>query len=245
MLQLMKTNKTVLEQIGMSREEELIYKALLNKGPLSISDMVRQTKMHRPTIYKSLPNLIELGLVSVVPKGKYKLYIAGSPEKIEKIFNDLEDNFNAEIYDLHETYKMRDKKPIVTYTEGDKAIRSVFSDVVHSLNKNEVYYRYSSALTLSRKKYVPVDYRIIRDRKSLERFIITDESSKKIISRKLGKSVKTVPKDYDLFDLNITQIIYGNKVALIDYNSKTVIVIENEMIAQFQKKIFKLLYSKL
>lgn len=241
----MKTKETVLGQIGMSREEELIYKALLKKGPSSISEIVRLTRIHRPTVYKSMPNLLHLGLVSIMPKGKTKLYVAESPDKIEKIFENLEDDFNAEIHELREIYKARDKKPIVTYKEGDSAIKNVFSDVVSSLGKNEVYYRYSSALTLARKKYIPVDYRIIRDRKSLERLIITDEGSRKSMSKKLGKSVKTVPKDYDLFSLNITQVIYGNKVALIDYVSKTVILIENEMIAEFQKKIFKLLYSKL
>ncbi len=229
----------------MSKEEALIYKGLLKLGPASISDIIRETKLHRPTVYKALPNLSSLGLVNAMPKGKYKLYVAESPEKLEKLFNDLEDNFNAEIHELHETYKMRDKKPIVTFTEGDSAIKAVFSDVVHSLPKNAIYYRYSSGLTLSRKKYVPADYKIIRDRKSLERLVITDESSKNAGHAKLGRSVRTVPNSYNLFDLNITQIIYGNKVALIDYNSKTAIVIENEMIAQFQTKIFKLLYSKL
>ncbi len=151
----------------------------------------------------------------------------------------------AEIYKLHEIYLSADKKPFVTYQEGDQAIKDVFSDVVHSAKKEDVYYRYSSALSLGRKKYVPKDYRQVRDQKKLERFIITDESSKNIYSMKLGKSLKTVPNSYNLFDLNITQIIYANKVALIDYNTKTVITIENIMIAEFQKKIFKLLYSKL
>ncbi len=241
----MKTNKTVLEQVGMSREETLIYKALLRDGASSISDIIRKTKLHRPTVYKAIPNLLDQGLINVMPKGKYKVYVASSPDKIEKIFDDLEDRFNSEIYDLQEIYKMRDKKPIVTFAEGDKAIKDVFYDVVNSLPKNSVYYRYSSGLTLARKKFVPAEYAIIRDRKSLERLIITDESSKIISSKKLGRSIKSVPKDYNLFDLNISQIIYGNKVALVDYNSKTVIVIENEMIAQFQTKIFKLLYSNL
>ena len=247
-LQLMKTNKEsreVLEQIGMSKEEALIYKALLKMGPSSISEIIRQTKLHRPTVYKAIPSLTDLGLLSMMPKGKYKLYVAKSPEKLEKLFEDLEDDFNSEIFELHEVYKMRNKRPIVTYNEGDKAIKDVFSDVVHSLPKNSVYYRYSSGLTLSRKKYVPADYRIVRDRKSLERLIITDSSSKKAEHLKLGRSVKAVPCNYGLFDLDITQIIYGNKVVLIDYGSKTTILIENEMIAEFQKKIFKLLYSKL
>lgn len=180
-----------------------------------------------------------------MPKGKYQIYVAESPEKLERIFSDLEDDFNAEIYKLHETYQATGKKPIVSYAEGDKAVREVFSDVVHSLKKNDTYFRYSPGLSLERKKFMPADYRTIRDQKNLERFVITDESSKKLAYVKLGKSMKSVPHSCNLFDLNVSQMIYGNKVALIDYNTKSVITIENKMIAEFQKKLFKLLFSKL
>jgi sugar-specific transcriptional regulator TrmB len=235
----------ILEKIGFTSQQSLVYKALLELGPVSISHIVRKTGFHRPVVYKVLPFLIERGLVSVMPKGKYKIYVAESPEKLERIFADLEDSFNAEIYKLHEIYEAAGKKPVVTYAEGDAAIKEAFSDVVHSLKKNDAYYRYSSALSLTRQKYVPADYRSIRDRKGLERYVIMDESSKHRMSAKLGKAVKTVPNSYNLFDLNITQIIYGDKFSVIDYNTKTIITIENKMIAEFQKKIFKLLFSKL
>lgn len=180
-----------------------------------------------------------------MPKGKYKLYVAESPDRIEKLFTDLEDQFNYEIQDLYDAYEARNKKPRVSFAEGKKSITATYSDVVHSLKKGDTYYRYSSALTLNREKYVPSDYRRVRDQKGLERFIITNESSRKSHSRKLGREVKAVPADFDLFEYNISQIIFGNKVAFIDYNSKTTITIENPMIAEFQKKIFKLLFKKL
>lgn len=238
------SQKTILEKLGFSREEGEIYLALLELGPASISDIIRKTGIHRPTVYKILPVLIDRGLVGVMPKGKYKVYIAESPEKLERILLELEDSFNTEIHSLNEAYEARGRKPVVKFTEGDKAIRDVYSDVVHSLKKDDVYYRYSQGLTLARKKYLPDDYRQVRDRKGLERYIISDDSLKGK-PKKLGKSVKFVPADSNLFDLNISQIIYGKKVALLDYNTKTVVTIENEMIAEFQKKIFKLLYSKL
>jgi sugar-specific transcriptional regulator TrmB len=238
-------NKDILEQIGLTKDESTIYRTLLSVNPISISEIVRKTGIHRPTVYKTLPSLLEKQLVSVMPKGKNKLYVAESPERVEKIFEELEDEFNSEINTLFQNYKVRDKKPLVKYAEGDSAIKNVFSDVVHSLDKNESYYRYSSALNLARKKYVPKDYRAVRDKKDLNRYIITDSESLKISSKKLGKSMKSIPKDSDLFELDITQIIYGNKVSLIDYNSKTIVTIENEMIARFQEKIFKLLFGRL
>ena len=62
---------------------------------------------------------------------------------------------------------------------------------------------------------------------------------------RLERSVKFVPKNYGLFDYDITEILYGDKIAFIDYNTETGLIIENPVIAEFQKKIFKLLYDKL
>ncbi len=236
--------KSILEKLGFNKDQAQIYLALIELGPSSISDIVRKVGIHRPTVYQAIPNLIDRGLVSVMPKGKYKQYIPESPQKLEKLLVELEDDFNVEIHALQESYDSRGRKPAITFSEGDKSIKDLFSDAIHSLKKNDVYYRYSSSLTLARKKYLPHDYRQVRDRKGLERYIISDESGK-TSSRKLGKFMKFIPPGVNLFDLDITQVIYGDKVAFIDYRTKTVVKIENPMIAEFQKKIFKLLYSRL
>lgn len=236
---------SILEKIGFSKEESAVYHTLLEIGPCTMSDIVRKTGLHRPKAYHIVAVLANKELVGVMPKGKQKKYVAESPDKIEKLFTSLEEQFNKEIQGLYESYETKGKKPVVTYAEGDKSIINAYSDIVHSLKKNDTYYRYSSALTLNRKKYVPKDYREVRDRKNLERLVITDESSKKGQNLRLGRTVKAVPNDFDLFDYNISQVIYGDKVVFVDYNSKTTITIKNPMIAEFQKKIFKLLFKKL
>lgn len=237
--------KNILERIGFTGEESAVYTALLELGPSSITEIIKKAKLHRPKAYKVVSSLMDKDLVRIMPKGKSKLYVAESPEKIERLFSHLETEFNKEIQSLYESYEAQSKKPRVTYYEGDKSIIEAYADVVHTLKKNDTYYRYSSALTLQRKKYLPRDYREIRDKKQLERLVITNADGFNLRKAKLGKTVKAVPKDFDLFSHNVSQIIYGNKVSFIDYNSKSTITIENPMIAEFQKKIFKLLFKRL
>jgi hypothetical protein len=57
--------------------------------------------------------------------------------------------------------------------------------------------------------------------------------------------VVSVPKGFDAFDDNISKIIYGNKVAVIDYDSQVGWVIESERFARYEEKIFKLLFKSL
>jgi len=60
---------------------------------------------------------------------------------------------------------------------------------------------------------------------------------------KLTKDVVIIPKDYDIFEDNITKIIYANKVAIIDYNTQECFIIESSIFANFERKIFKLLFK--
>jgi sugar-specific transcriptional regulator TrmB len=238
--------KTLLEKIGFTEKESQVYLSLVKLGPSSATDIVKKAKLHRPEVYKALPVLIEKQLVSIVPKGKSKLYVAASPDKLEKVFKDIQDAFFSEIEDLHREYDEQGKRPVVTFSEGKEAITNVYSDMVHGLKKGETYFRYSSNSNLTNSKsLVPKEYRKVRDAKQLERLVITNEPTKKGHSLSLGRSIKSIPQTYDLFEYGISLLIYHNKVVIIDYNSKSTITIENEKFAEFQKKIFKLLFSKL
>jgi len=140
----------------------------------------------------------------------------------------------------------KEKRPLIKFLEGRKAITFVLNDLVRILKKDDIFYRYSSAKDARKnEKYLPHDYRKIRDQKQLQRFVIANENSMIGKKPRLERAVKFVPQNYGLFDYDITQIIYGDKVAFLDYNTETALIIENSIIAEFQKKIFKLLYDKL
>jgi sugar-specific transcriptional regulator TrmB len=236
-----------LEHVGFSKAESRIYTSLIAKGGGTISDLMVETGFYRPTIYKYIGVLIKKGFVRVGTRGKRKIYYAESPQKIEALIDLWYSTLSKNVDDLKDSFDYQGKKPIVRYEEGKEAIINAYSDVVRSLKRGEMYFRYSSdrALRSKQKLYSPKDYGTIRDAKGLERLIITNEPTKKAHSNKLGREIKTVPRDFDLFEYDVSQIIFGNKMVIIDYNTETVITVENPVIAEFQKKIFKLLFKKL
>lgn len=79
----------------------------------------------------------------------------------------------------------------------------------------------------------------------MQKFVITNEATESRRRNRIERYAKVVPKSFDPFEYNITQIIYGNNVAFIDYDSETASLIENPTFARFQRQIFKLLFSKL
>lgn len=238
--------ENILEKLGMRQDEANIYAALLGSGPETVSGIAKSTGLHRPAIYRILPHLIERGLVTSVPRGKQKRFAAESPEKLKTLVDEVAGDLQEAIPELMRAFSSRSKKPIVKFLEGRKGIMSVFEDLILTLRRGDVFYRYSSGREVKKnERYLPKNYREVRDQKQLERFVITNEQTAKTKKPRLERGMKVVPKDFGLFDYDITEIIYGDKVAFIDYNTETAFVVENPVIAEFQKKIFRILYEKL
>lgn len=237
----------ILEQIGLSKNESAIYLALLDLGPSGISKISEKTAIHRPLIYKALPELLEKKLVSQTQKGKSILYVAEPPNRLESIFDELKYQFFEFLPDLEDSYEKNNKKPKVRFLEGKDGTRRVFDDVVRSLKKGDTFYRYTSNKDGKEKKdrHVPKVYWTMRDSKKLERLVITNEKTFKSKADKLDRFAKAIPEKDEEFNYNVTEIIYGDRVAFIDYNSDTAMIIESRPIADFQKHIFKSFYKKL
>lgn len=237
----------LLKKLGLIDSEIGIYFYLLERGSaLSISDLAKGIGSFRPIVYKALSLLLEKGMVASVVKGKRKHYIAEHPEKIRRMLTDLTIDVEETLPDLEDIYKQPKNKPIIKFLEGKKGLTSVFADLVDSLKRGDVYYRYSSSTDIENtNSYLPNDYREKRDNKNLERYVINSTYVESTKEPDLNRNTKVVPPEFDQFSQNIVQIIYGSKVAVLDINTETAFIIENEQFADFQKKIFKLLYGKL
>ena len=116
-----------------------------------------------------------------------------------------------------------------------------------SLPVGGIYYRYSSSKKENKNRfaYIPPEYFELQKSKALERCIISNEKRVASHSANPNRDIVAIPAGFDLFDDNITKIIYGNKVAVIDYESQIGWTIESERFARYEEKIFRLLHSLL
>lgn len=237
----------ILRKLGLSGHESEIYLALLELGPAQITQVSEKTTIHRPLIYKALPALLNKKLVTQSKRGKRTFYMAEPPNRLESLFDDLKIDFFEILPELEDQYSNNEFKPRIRFLEGKDGTKRIFDDIVRSLKKGDVFYRYSSNANGNEKKdkHVPRGYRKMRDEKKLERQVITNEQTAQYKVSKLDRFVKIMPNDLGPFDHNVTEIIYGDKIAFIDYNSETAMIIESKRIADFQKHIFKEFYRKL
>lgn len=236
----------LFEKLGIPEKTARIYLTLLEYGTLSISDICSQWGLHRPEVYRALPLLEEEKLIQTITKGKRTFYRALSPERIEELIRDFERKQTPIISELRQKYENLSSDISVSYQEWKNAITRVFNDIIETLPENGVFYRVSAEDDVEiANTYLPKDYRERRDKKSLERYVIMGSKAAQAKTPRLERELVVIPRSIDEFDENVSMTLYGNKIAYIDFTHQSSIIIENPMIAEFQKKLFKLTYKYL
>lgn len=242
----MKTSQ-MLQKIGLEPTQIRIYLALLKRVQGSISDIVRATGLHRPAIYHHLPALMEHGLVSQSQKGRRSVYIAESPEHLTDVLKRLNEELQNALPDLLSAYRQTQTQPMIRYFQGAEGIRSAYEDLLRTVKKGDIVYRYESPLDYKKYgKYMPREYyeRILKGCE-VEWLIITNKTTLARKTKRLERLYKTVPLGENQFMYDISQFIYGKKVSFIDYRNEVASIIESATFAGFQRKIFKLLFDRL
>ena len=239
--------KQILSQIGLHEHEQRIYLSLLEIGSSSVSNIVDATRLHRPTVYKHLKTLEEKRLIQIMYVGKRKFFSAVSPERLKVIAETIPNRVESLLPELLKKFEYATGKPKVQWFEGDKVITWIYQDVLDTCKKGDIVYRYESPKDYTEiDAYLPPEYfeRFCK-KKEVEKYVITNEKTAKTKPRVLERVSKFVPTSFDIFEYDITQIIYGDKVAFIDVHNNTGWIVENSMFAHFQRQLFRLLFKRL
>jgi sugar-specific transcriptional regulator TrmB len=236
----------LFEKLGLRQSERAVYLALLKGGALNMTEIADAAGLYRPAAYSALDRLRELGLIVAAPKGKRMRYSAESPQKLKTLVTHTLQELDTALPALLALQRFSGVRPVMKYLEGKIGMKSIFADVVESLKTGEVFYRYTSEKDIDRaNSYLPKNYRAMRDAKKLERFVISNAASGTRKAPRMERAIKIVSPNEDLFDSDVIEIIYGTKVAFLDLSTETGIILESAPLADFQKRIFKLLYKKL
>ncbi len=235
----------IFKRLGLSKHAGAVYHYLGEHGPLLATHIISGTEVHRPAVYRALDSLKEHRFITLLHEGKRKYYRAASVDIIVKEFASVSihtekvaEKVRAH-HERHIPYGMR------LFT-GHTGIRAVFDDVIEHTPFKGTFYRYTSERNLDTvNAYLSPDYRARRDAKKLERQVISNPESGSLKRSRLERFIKFIPSTTELFDQNIIQFVYGDRIAFIDLNKEQALIIENKALADFQKIIFRQLYKKL
>lgn len=235
-----------LQECGLTEKSVQVYLTLLRIGSSHVTHIANSADLYRPDTYKALDDLKKRGLAEEVIVGKRIYFRATHPKNIKKSILALASQVDQIASDLEAQYEKGQQQTDLIAYSGKLGLQEVFRDVVETLEKGDTFYRYSTAKNQKKtNQYVPDDYREVRDEKNLERFVITNSHVKESKKKRLERELKVIPKEFDDFDQDIIQFIYGDKVSFIDIKTERGVIIQNKKLAEFQKKVFQLLYKKI
>lgn len=240
----------VLDFIGFSSKEVVVYLALLELGKGTVTEISRKAGINRPTGYHILSALEAKELVKASGKEPKQEYTAESPDQIEKMLSKKIENEQAvlkeaqkiipELKSIHNVAN----RPKVYFYEGKEGLQKVYED---TLSSQEEIRAYASVEDIhpTLPNYFP-DYYKRRAKKGISiRAIFTDNKEGRELSKndvqELRESV-FVPEDKFSFHPEIN--IYDNKVMIASWREKLGIIIESTEIADAMKKIYELAWAE-
>ncbi len=128
----------ILEKIGLSTGEALIFELLLEKGRSKASDLVDPSGLGRGNAYNILNSLREKGLIQVI-EGKQQLYETVDPSRLRKILDlkvreteRLSSEFEEELGNLQSAFQLSVGKPVIELFEGIDGLEKAIFDTLTS-----------------------------------------------------------------------------------------------------------------
>jgi sugar-specific transcriptional regulator TrmB len=130
-----------LKKLGLSESEITVYLRMV-AGALNARDLMKTTKMKRPTIYYALNSLEKRGLLSKSGKegdntfvlSPFKRLLAIAREKEDEAVS-LTEQISELIPGLTATSGVHAEKPTVSFFEGVDAVKHVIMDVMYTKNR--------------------------------------------------------------------------------------------------------------
>ncbi|MCA9354086.1 MAG: hypothetical protein KC877_01050 [Candidatus Kaiserbacteria bacterium] len=234
-----------LQTLGLEPDEVTVYTTLCKYGRLTLAGVAKHSALHRPRLYKLLPVVVKKGVVVEQVIGKRMYYMPIEPRLLHDRLQEYIGAFSEDVDELQGVYEGQQQKPDVTFLLGKQAYNALFDDIADILPKGEVIYRYSARNLNEKHFHTSKKYRDRRSKGHFDRQVITSESRAAQKTKRLDRLVKVIPESVDLFDDNVSQMIYSDRTVMIDHDNESVFIVRSKKIANFQRKLFKLLWKQL
>jgi sugar-specific transcriptional regulator TrmB len=239
------------DDIGLETRDKRVYEALVANPQTSLRKLAELTDINRGSVYESVKNLVDAGLVGSIEVGKQRRYMASNPNAIIELLKERQQKAQAAeqlassyIATLVKHTKPSETSPFATFYEDNEGVAAILRDVI---------------ATCSALRSRP--YRVIST-KRVRQYLYQNfpNFTQRRIDEKIKVSVIAVGNGGVRDDLserkwlpatrgagpNCYTIIYGDKTAFISMSETNVlsgIVVDNEGVANLQKELFERLWQ--
>ncbi len=237
--------KNILQKLGFSENEILVYITNLELGITAISNIAKFSGIKRTTLYAIVEKMEEKWFLQKYIKNNVSYYEATNPQELYEIFEKQIANLKQKLPELQALNNNFASKPKVYYFEWVENVAKLYKielednpDLVRIFSSN------ANRKTGERNKLRKLRNEIFKHTKKKPdmKIILNREAYENEKNWKKFQH-KTIRKE----DLNlwISIKIYGNKTHFLSMNdSITGLLIENKEIAETMQSIFDYIYEE-
>lgn len=236
----------ILKQSGLSAKASKVYLSSLELGPASISDIAKRADLKRPTLYLVIEELLNKKLIYKISKGRRTFYHAEHPEKIAQELKNKLTEIEKIIPELETIYKHPLPKPRIRFYEGKEGLKTVYQEIASSSANVFTCVSIEKFFQFFSEEEIVELFKLAQENETkFNDLLEQSEVAKKYVKAEYRKGLgptKFLPPD---FKLSTDILIYANKVAMISFDNLVAVVIENQAIAETQKRFLKFLWFHL
>ncbi len=231
---------SVLENLGLTKNEVLIFVKLLELGESKSGAIISKTNLQSSAVYNALTSLIEKGVVSFVKKNGVKYYKSVEPETFLNYIETKKGEYLRLIPELKINQK-QEQTDGVEYFKSYRGIKSLVFELLKDAKKKDIY-RYiapeSKHYQVSTERVYGAEKQLRKEIK-LETRAIFPESG-----RSNTQKTSTSTKKYIDFPMPPNTLILNNKVAIISWEGEpSGILIRSKEIYQTYVNFFEHLWK--
>jgi sugar-specific transcriptional regulator TrmB len=241
-----------LESAGLSKKEAEVYLDLLSFGESQTGKICERTKIPSSYIYNILSSLLNKGVVNYKLVNNIKVYRASDPQAVSHLFEEKEKEMQREKKELLKSIsKLKVIPPEIErfsdfkYFQGLRGIKSIYTEIMNSWKKGDIYYIASAPLE-SFKKLEAFFLEVVHKKRIKDKVKI-----KMIVNRsgeRWGLRRKKMPLSeirYLDIDTNTEYGILHDYFFLISYGKKPYgLLIKDRNFADTYKAFFQLLWGQ-
>lgn len=237
--------QNILEQYGLSAKEAKIYLSAISLGTASITAIAKKAGLKRPTTYLVIDELLTKHLLMAIPQGKNTFYKTENPQMLANQLEEKKQRIITALPELSTLYHKSSKQPRVRFYEGKDKLYKMYEEIFRT---KEIWAMVS--IDKFQRIFTEEDnehfFRILLKQGGIIYDILEDSKKARLTSearwRKGLTEIKFLPKD---FKLTTDILIFGPKAALISFENIMGVIIEDEQIAQTQRKLLQFLWDHL
>jgi HTH-type transcriptional regulator, sugar sensing transcriptional regulator len=235
---------SILKSLGLLESEISTYLAALEKGPSTVIDLAKSSKLSRQATYTAIELLTERGLMSSVVRGKKRFYSAEPPAKLLAYAKRKNAEMHDQVSDLEGLIPdlelmVGGERPVVRVFEGKEGIKTIIQDIQNSASKESYEITDADALFDVLK---PEDLKELRGTLQKRNKKIKGIYAGKVGPKGFNVQRKILSDKEGGFQANIG--IYGNSVAMVTFSGKMYsLLIESPQLAKALKILFEHAYN--